>query len=83
MANTGHSTKKPATELASDQQLIVEEKIVKVGGETTVRKYVKGRYLGKVKPTRTTLREDLHDATSSRTWRQSEYPPPKLCPRLR
>jgi len=30
-----------------DQQLIVEEKIVKVGGETTVKKYSKGRFLGK------------------------------------
>ena len=34
-------------DLAEDTQLIVEEKIVKVGGETTVRKYSKGRFLGK------------------------------------
>ena len=48
MANSGHGSKKSANELSSDQQLIVEEKIVKVGGETTVRKYSKGRFLGKV-----------------------------------
>jgi len=33
---------------AEDTQLIVEEKVVKVGGETTIRKYTKGRFLGKV-----------------------------------
>ncbi len=30
------------------QQLIVEEKITKAGGETAIRKYIKGRFLGKV-----------------------------------
>jgi hypothetical protein len=49
MANSGQTAKKNGTDFQSDQQLIVEEKIVKVGGETTVRKYVKGRFLGKVR----------------------------------
>lgn len=35
-------------QITIDSQLIVEEKIVKVNGETTVRKYAKGRFLGKV-----------------------------------
>jgi hypothetical protein len=48
MSNSRQSAKKPTNELASDPQLIVEEKIVKVSGETTVRKYSKGRFLGKV-----------------------------------
>jgi len=48
MTSSRQSARKPGTELASDPQLIVEEKIVKVNGETTVRKYAKGRFLGKV-----------------------------------
>lgn len=30
-----------------ESQLIVEEKVVRADGETTTRKYVKGRFLGK------------------------------------
>ena len=40
--------KKEGKDFVGDSQLIVEEKIVKVNGETTVRKYAKGRFLGKV-----------------------------------
>ena len=43
------SNAKKGKDLIEDTQLIVEEKIVKVGGETTVRKYSKGRFLGKVR----------------------------------
>ena len=50
MTSSRHSAKKSGNELAADSQLIVEEKIVKVNGETTVRKYTKGRFLGKVSP---------------------------------
>lgn len=32
----------------NDGQLIIEEKIVKVNGEVTIRKYAKNRFLGKV-----------------------------------
>ncbi len=35
-----------------DGQLTVEEKIVKVNGEMTTRKYAKGRFLGKVSSSR-------------------------------
>ena len=31
-----------------DPQFIVEEKVVKVNGEITIKKYAKGRFLGKV-----------------------------------
>lgn len=48
MANSKPASKKGENELAADAQLIVEEKIVKVNGETTIRKYAKGRFLGKV-----------------------------------
>ena len=48
MANSRQSSRKGANDLATDAQLIVEEKIVKVNGETTIRKYAKGRFLGKV-----------------------------------
>ena len=48
MTSSQHSARKAGNELASDPQLMVEEKIVKVSGETTVRKYAKGRFLGKV-----------------------------------
>ncbi len=48
MTSSRHSARKSGNELGSDPQLIVEEKIVKVNGETTVRKYAKGRFLGKV-----------------------------------
>jgi len=33
---------------ADGSQLIVEEKIVKVNGEMTIRKYAKNKFLGKV-----------------------------------
>jgi hypothetical protein len=49
MANTKPtSSRKEGNEFGSDSQMIVEEKIVKVNGETTIRKYAKGRFLGKV-----------------------------------
>ena len=31
----------------SDEQVIVEEKISKVNGESTIKRYAKGKYLGK------------------------------------
>ncbi len=48
MTSSRQSSRKSGGELTGDPQLIVEEKIVKVNGETTVRKYAKGRFLGKV-----------------------------------
>ena len=39
---------KQRSDLDEDGQLIVEEKIVKINGEMTIRKYVKSRFLGKV-----------------------------------
>ena len=48
MTSSRHSSRKAGNELTAEPQLIVEEKIVKVNGETTVRKYAKGRFLGKV-----------------------------------
>eukprot|EP00829_Urostomides_striatus_P002005 TRINITY_DN1216_c0_g2_i1.p1 TRINITY_DN1216_c0_g2~~TRINITY_DN1216_c0_g2_i1.p1 ORF type:complete len:428 (+),score=86.82 TRINITY_DN1216_c0_g2_i1:64-1347(+) len=47
MANSRQSSRKDGNDLAGDTQLMVEEKIVKVNGETTIRKYAKGRFLGK------------------------------------
>eukprot|EP00831_Metopus_contortus_P077954 TRINITY_DN7442_c0_g2_i3.p1 TRINITY_DN7442_c0_g2~~TRINITY_DN7442_c0_g2_i3.p1 ORF type:complete len:396 (-),score=49.89 TRINITY_DN7442_c0_g2_i3:696-1883(-) len=47
MESGKHSSKKGGADFLGDQQLIVEEKIVKVNGETTIRKYAKGRFLGK------------------------------------
>ena len=34
--------------LDNEGQFIVEEKIMKINGEMTIRKYLKGRFLGKV-----------------------------------
>lgn len=34
-------------DLLNEGQIIVEERIVKANGETSVRKYIKGRFLGK------------------------------------
>jgi len=42
------SPNKHGDEFNIDPQLIVEEKIVKENGEILVKKYLKGRYLGKV-----------------------------------
>ena len=49
MASSRHSSRKSGNDFTVDPQLIVEERIVKVNGEITVRKYAKGRFLGKVK----------------------------------
>ncbi len=48
MATSKPLAKKEGKDFVGDSQLIVEEKIVKVNGETTIRKYAKGRFLGKV-----------------------------------
>jgi hypothetical protein len=48
MSSTKPPGKQEGKDAGGDSQLIVEEKIVKVNGETTVRKYAKGRFLGKV-----------------------------------
>ncbi len=45
---TAAAAKKTGPELGADQQLIVEEKIVKANGECVIKKYSKGRFLGKV-----------------------------------
>merc|ERR1711964_810710 len=45
MASTSH-TKKP-TDFNLDNTQIIEEKIVKVNGDVVIKKYAKGRYLGK------------------------------------
>ena len=39
--------KQPSSETLNDSQTIVEEKIVKVTGECQIKKYIKGRLLGK------------------------------------
>ena len=44
--NSHHSSRPPDS--FSDPQLIVEERIVKVNGEISVRKYTKGKFIGKV-----------------------------------
>ena len=46
--NSRQSSRKGGNDFTVDPQLIVEERIVKVNGEITVRKYAKGRFLGKV-----------------------------------
>lgn len=42
------ATTKKANDLDNEGQYIIEERIVKVNGEMTIRKYAKGRFLGKV-----------------------------------
>jgi hypothetical protein len=42
------SSSKPSDALISENHQIVEEKIVKTNGEHIVKKYAKGRFLGKV-----------------------------------
>ena len=42
------TSKKSGPELNADQQLIIEEKIVKANGEVAIKKYAKSRFLGKV-----------------------------------
>jgi len=48
MPSSRHSDKKKLNDFTVDPQLIVEEKVVKVNGEVNVKKYAKGRFLGKV-----------------------------------
>ncbi len=48
MPSSRQSSRKSGNDFVSDSQFIVEERIVKVNGEITVRKYAKGRFLGKV-----------------------------------
>lgn len=43
------SSKKNDKDLASEQQLIIEERVVKSDGDVSIKKYAKGRFLGKVK----------------------------------
>jgi len=47
MINSRHSAKKE-NDFTNDTQLIVEERIVKVNGEISIRKYAKGKFIGKV-----------------------------------
>ena len=49
MATSSRHSSRKANEPAPEGQLVVEEKIVKVNGEMTIRKYAKGRFLGKVR----------------------------------
>lgn len=44
------ATPRKDKDLDNEGQFIIEEKIVKVNGEMTYRKFVKGRFLGKVTP---------------------------------
>lgn len=46
-ANTDKDSKQAGTEAGLDIQTIIEEKIVKVTGDVQIRKYIKGRLLGK------------------------------------
>ena len=55
MTSSRHSSRKGGNDIAAEGQLIVEEKIVKVNGEMTIRKYAKGRFLGKVSTDRNRL----------------------------
>ena len=48
MATARQTSKKPGNEIIADQQPIVEEKVVQSNGESTIRQYAKGRFLGKV-----------------------------------
>ncbi len=41
--------RKKGEELLGEGQQFVEERIIKANGEPTIRKYVKGRFLGKVR----------------------------------
>ncbi len=50
MMSSRQSARRSTNGLAADQQLMVEEKITKSNGEVAIKKYVKGRFLGKVKP---------------------------------
>jgi len=34
----------------TEQQILIEEKKTKADGEVTIKKYIKGRFLGKVRP---------------------------------
>ena len=43
------NSNKTGNDFTVDPQLIVEEKLIKVNGEATIKKYAKGRFLGKVK----------------------------------
>ncbi len=71
MASTRQSAKKGGNEGGGDGQLVVEEKIVKVNGEMTIRKYAKGRFLGKVETGNDTDgRAGLPNAMNFRTWRR-------------
>ena len=45
---SSQENKKSIDGLMADAQLIVEEKLLKVNGETAIRKYSKIRFLGKV-----------------------------------
>ena len=44
----GHVNKRSGGDVNPDFQSIVEEKILKINGETIIHKYIKGRFLGKV-----------------------------------
>ena len=59
MINSRHSNKKIDNDFTNDTQLIVEERIVKVNGEISIRKYAKGKFIGKVD---LLLRVDLPNA---------------------
>jgi len=48
MATSSRQSSRKAADPTPEGALIVEEKIVKVNGEMTIRKYAKGRFLGKV-----------------------------------
>ena len=64
-------------DLAEDAPLIVEEKIVKVGGETTIKKYSKGRFLGKVGDVKNKYRVALPVVTNFKIWRPRGFAQPK------
>ena len=43
------NSNKIGNDLTLDRLLIVEEKLIKVNGEASIKKYTKGKFLGKVK----------------------------------
>ena len=67
---SSHHSKKPDNDFTNDAQLYVEERIVKVNGEITVRKYAKGKFIGKVIAL---SREDSPNALNLLTWKPKKY----------
>lgn len=74
MTSSKPSARRAGNELGADQQLIVEEKVTKVNGEIAIKKYAKGRFLGKVLIFKFNIvRVGLLDAMNFKIWKQRKY----------